>query len=454
MLRTIIGAVTAVAVTGMATAVIASEARTAQTATTARAATTAQDVQGGGWGADPPIPVGKHSFGADVVGVYDGRMPTIDIGSVRLWDDRTRWSYIEKERGRYDWKVLDTLVDGARAKGLPVLYTMGQTPRWANPDGDPCPYNNESENEEEREPCTSAPPQDLNVWDEYVRQVVTRYKGRIEAYELWNEATLTKYYSGTVPQMVAMAQRAYRIIKEIDPSALVISPSATMMHRNTTRDWVAQFAAQGGYAYADRVAVHLYKDGDDKAIGWPERSVEIVNDLRAILASHGVTKPIWDTETTEEPEPDPPFPGTAQQAADWVTRYYLMGLYNRLSRSYYYGWGSKDLGLKVQTAGEPPTLAGRAAEQLVGWMKGASIRYCGSGTANGLPGGMWQCAFTYGQGEYALIRWMGMGAAPVRYGTGAGTYEAERIGGQPWAVRPGDTIEINGTPVIIRYKGA
>src|SRR5690606_22450185 len=104
-------------------------------------------VESAGWVADPPIPVGREGFGVDIVGVYDGRMPTFDVGAVRLWDDYTRWSSIERQPGVFDWTVLDALVSGARAKGLPVLYTMGQTPRWANPDGPECPY-------EPNEPCT------------------------------------------------------------------------------------------------------------------------------------------------------------------------------------------------------------------------------------------------------------------------------------------------------------
>lgn len=398
-------------------------------------------VRSSGWTADPPVPVGKVGFGVDIVGVTDGSMPTIDVGAVRLWDDATRWSKIEPRQDEYDWSTLDKLVDGARSKGLPVLYTMGQTPLWANPDGVNCRY---------KEPCTIEPPDDLRDWDDYVRRVATRYKGRIEAYELWNEATHPGFYGGTVEQMVEMARRAYQIIKSVDPSALVISPSATMLHRAQTRTWMSRFASLGGYSYADRVAVHLYEDGTDDVIGWPERAEAMVATARSVLAAHGVDKPIWDTETTEEPEPEPPFPGTAREAADWVTRYYLMGLYNRLGRSYYYGWGDANLGLRLQDAGEPPTPAGRAVTQLVGWLKGASIRFCGHGTADGLPPEMWQCGFVYASGEYALIRWTAQGS--VSYPAGPTAYEAERIGEAPRPVRPGQSLQITGTPVIIRHR--
>lgn len=298
----------------------------------ARAAT----VEPAGWVADPPVPVGREGFGVDIVGVYDGRMPTFDVGAVRLWDDYTRWSSIERRPGVFDWSVLDALTSGAGAKGLPVLYAMGQTPRWANPDGPRCPYENANEQ------CTTAPPDDLSRWDEYVRRVATRYKGRIQAYELWNEATTTTYYSGTVDQMVEMSRRAYRIIKEADPRAIVVSPSATMIERSGTRSWIDQFAAKGGYDHADRIAVHLYTTSNDGVLDPPERAVPLVAAVRSILAKRNVGKPLWDTETNEEPDSKDPFPGTERQAADWVARYFLTGLYNRLGRSYFYGWGGHD----------------------------------------------------------------------------------------------------------------
>ena len=50
-------------------------------------------------------------------------------------------------------------------------------------------------------------PQDLADWDDWVRQVATRYKGRITAYQPWNEANLTTFSTGT-PQGDGPAHQA------------------------------------------------------------------------------------------------------------------------------------------------------------------------------------------------------------------------------------------------------
>lgn len=91
-------------------------------------------------------------------------------------------------------------------------------------------------------------------------------------------------------------------------------------------------------------------------------------------------------------------------------------------------------------------------QQFIGWMDGAAIRYCGHGASGGLPANMWQCGFVYDGAEYAVIRWTDSGS--VSYGVGDGTYETERIGESAKPARPGQSLEITTTPVLIRYRTA
>jgi hypothetical protein len=44
----------------------------------------------------------------------------------------------------------------------------------------------------------------MTDWGNWVRAVVTRYKGRIKYYELWNEPDAWNWWSGTTPQMLQM----------------------------------------------------------------------------------------------------------------------------------------------------------------------------------------------------------------------------------------------------------
>jgi hypothetical protein len=63
------------------------------------------------------------------------------------------------------------------------------------------------------------------AWDQYVTDIVTNAKGPIKYWELWNEPDQAPSYCGDPSSLVVMAQHVSRIIKQIDPSATVLSPA-------------------------------------------------------------------------------------------------------------------------------------------------------------------------------------------------------------------------------------
>src|SRR5581483_4281093 len=164
-------------------------------------------------------------FGADVNGFQpwpptDGQNQIATLGSVRLWDDNVKWAQIETSKGVYDWANLDSHISKIQAQNADVLYTIGNTPQWAGsiPPKSPCgPQGAYS--------CSS--PTDVNTdgtgkdayFSDFITALVTRYKGQIAYYELWNEPDCTCYWSGTYAQIVRMGQDAAAIIRSIDPNA-------------------------------------------------------------------------------------------------------------------------------------------------------------------------------------------------------------------------------------------
>ena len=77
-------------------------------------------------------------------------------------------------------------------------------------------------------PGAASAPKSLAAWDAFVTQVVKRYKGRITAYQIWNEASLVMFWDGTPEAMAELTKRAYDIIKEEDPKARVVAASTTV----------------------------------------------------------------------------------------------------------------------------------------------------------------------------------------------------------------------------------
>src|SRR5882672_950381 len=86
-------------------------------------------------------------------------------------------------------------------------------------------------------------PKDLEDWRTFVRTIATRYKGRIHAYEIWNEPNVKRFWTGSIDQWVALTREASVIINSIDPQAIVVSPPATSF---PGIKWLPEFLSKGG----------------------------------------------------------------------------------------------------------------------------------------------------------------------------------------------------------------
>ncbi len=162
--------------------------------------------------------IDRTLFGMHVFNLQDGVFPTVPIGSIRLWDNQTTWSSIETSQNVFDWTKLDSAVNTARGNGVSdILMVLAGTPSWGTDD----PTSGGAAGVLQG---AAGMPKDLADWDDWVRQVATRYKGKITAYQPWNEANLVTFSTGTPQEMAQLTKRAYDIIKSIDPSATVVAP--------------------------------------------------------------------------------------------------------------------------------------------------------------------------------------------------------------------------------------
>jgi endo-1,4-beta-mannosidase len=173
--------------------------------------------------------------------------PSVTVPEWRLWDARVTWPEIEPQKGKWRFATLDKSVAIAREHNAKVVLTLGFTPHWASARPQEfVGYN----------PGWAAEPADFKDWRVFVRTVATRYKGRIHIYEIWNEPNLTKiYWTGSTEQMIALGREADQIIKSIDPSAILVSPSATS---DDGLKWLSEFLSKGGRQYVDVIGYHFY----------------------------------------------------------------------------------------------------------------------------------------------------------------------------------------------------
>ena len=306
--------------------------------------------------------------------------PDVPFGSWRIWDAYVSWFDVQPRRGEWDFKKLDSYIDLAQQHGVDVLLPLAMSPPWAssNPGGS---YQGHT-----------APPKDMNDWRNYVRTVGTRYKGRIHNYEIWNEPNLDHYYSGNMGQMVALTREASQILKEIDPSIRIVSPSGTGSSSGTS--WLDAFLSNGGGQYVDVIGFHFYVNPNP-----PESVVDLIRKVRSIMAKHGIeTKYIWDTESGwAVPNPFP----SAEQAAAYVARAYVLHWAASVSRFFWYSWDNQKYGLQLTEADNNTlTPAGKAYAQVENWLEGALMTSCSSDAS-----GTWTSAITQASGSRSWIVW-------------------------------------------------
>ncbi|MEI7629952.1 MAG: hypothetical protein WCJ73_02230 [Actinomycetes bacterium] len=349
-----------------------------------------------------PTLVGMH-----IEGVEAEAWAAAPFGALRLWDNGTAWSQIELEKGKYKWDNLEGALNNAEAKGMTdILMVLGTTPEWAARDFTDTVYP--------PYPGANSAPKDFADWDNWVTAVVSRYKGRITSYEIWNEANLADFFSGTPEEMAELTARAYKIIKDIDPEATVVSASpALRLTKAFDKFYPAYLKALAAKDWPiDVLAIHTYPTGQGDPVA---RGVLIGIVKKAITAAGApADMPLWDTELNyglAGPGPIPKTEITGAKAAGWVVRTYIDDLRYGIARSYWYIWSLRPIPL-LGIQAFPGTDAEQGFFALENWVIGSSFDGCDE------AGGAVTCNFSR-DGQKSVVAWAQTGEAP--YTAPAGT---------------------------------
>ena len=149
-----------------------------------------------------------------------------------------RWSALEPEPGLFNYASLDSMLAALELAGLNILLNIYDAPDWSR-----ATYI-ATLNSSLRE--YGGPPEDYDTFATFLANLVTRYAGVVDAYEIWKSPNLVKFWTVPVyhrspertddgdygiPDEINLAPStyvdllalAYRTIKSFDDGALVIS---------------------------------------------------------------------------------------------------------------------------------------------------------------------------------------------------------------------------------------
>lgn len=216
---------------------------------------------------------------------------------LRLHDCAIWWFNLEPEKGRYEWDILDTVVDECRKWGIEPLVVFGNGPvtsrRVANRDklanwfvrkrSEPRPSGWGKIHQ-----CYLPNPDD---WRDFYTAMVKRYRGRIKYYEVVNEPNGTM---ANPDDYMRYLKLSYSIVRENDPAAKVIGICSTGDYGSNTAAFVKEIGDRGGFDYFDIMSFHPYQGRLD-CTSREDAEAQLVQ-IRKLVDSFAPGKPILQDE--------------------------------------------------------------------------------------------------------------------------------------------------------------
>jgi hypothetical protein len=266
----------------------------------------------------------KSFFGADCNNGFgtpfnqpvllDGNNNPAVINTIRFWDNGCKWTQLQSGPSTYDWSELNLWITACQDSGYNIIYTFGATPTFiasscsgASGCSNVSGYTN-----------NCCPPTDVNsdgsgtdaTFIGFVTALINQVgPGTIKYYELWNEQDSANFWSGNTAQAVRMGQDAAAVIRSLDPTATILSPS---FHGPTASTFFVDYCeteVNGIYGWQnfDVVNVHMRASdineaGNKNANVDPTCFFTAYNQTLSALATlqaDGInlsTYPIWDDE--------------------------------------------------------------------------------------------------------------------------------------------------------------
>ncbi|MDR1837544.1 MAG: beta-galactosidase [Treponema sp.] len=186
--------------------------------------------------------------------------------------DTFRWSRIEPEQGEWNFSRYDANVDNNRAAGIKVLGVLAYDTEWIHEDGKIRDY---------------IPPHRLPDFLRFVRNTVEHFRGRVDAWCIWNEPNL--FWNGTDDEFVELSRQAADAVREVDTEVILLGGAFNRGVFGLPERFIRKLFESGAMDKVDAVAFHPYELN-------PSRLVLLYDRFRKIVDDYGFGDKIWVTE--------------------------------------------------------------------------------------------------------------------------------------------------------------
>lgn len=254
----------------------------------------------------PPLPFTRGAerteFGIQINACdhgVDQSLPILKRLSVQWVKLQVRWGDIQSGPDRINWACTDAAIPKLHTNGFKVLASVVTAPEFLR-----------------LLPGINGPPDNFDDYAIFVHTLLSRYRGQIQAIEVWNEPNLSAEWNWQIDGAVYrhLLASAYVAVKSADSTIMVISAALAPTGFDSVwthvddHSFIAKFRRYNGDAYTDCVGAHA--NGPDG-----------IGDIDRVASNYYAwfdqTKPICVTEFGY----GLPVQGQAPKGFEWILRH-------------------------------------------------------------------------------------------------------------------------------------
>ena len=210
-----------------------------------------------------------------------------------LWEEieqPRKGQYFDTKYNQNTWDKYDEIVKLAEASGLRIIARVDRPPVWARSDKE----------------HAERPPDSLDDYGDFLFTIASRYKGRVNHFQVWNEPNLGEEWTGK-PDPAAYAELlkvASTRLKQANPEVQVLSAPLAIntengpLHLNEI-DFLDQLYQAGARSSFDILSANAYGMDKPPADGPSKNTLNFrrVELLRQVMEKHGDGgKAVWFNE--------------------------------------------------------------------------------------------------------------------------------------------------------------
>ncbi len=335
--------------------------------------------------------------------------------------ERLSWSGVEPERGVYHWDQYDASANAEHARSIHIVQVFHDTPPWARADHARNRY-----------------PDDLRDAYRFAQEAAKHFKGRVDAWEVWNEADIDGFSPETGDAYAAFLKAVYLGLKAGDPNVLV----AQVSFAGPAQQFAEELYRNGTQGYFDVFNYHIYAD----PLAYEARA----QGHFALLDRYRVPAcPVWVTEAgiALRAQQGSLSPEDQRKQAEFIPKAYALSLAAGTDRHFFFVFPHYlENGIEFGAIGPdfrpyPGYAALATATDLLG-----KARYLGRVKLTPHPEGLHAYAFDNGSGV-TVVAWTQPPAAPTDMPIPDGARVYNCVGAEEQPVH----LRIGSSPVYVVF---